>query len=190
MQIGDVVRRFSKTPLKHRMSKYLLEYLLENQDLLSRVQFVTTRASLSDTMIVAQAGADGPSFELELGAEDRDEVSLVNGRLVKQTKRNRAYWVHDPVQAVEVLRKFSGILHVQFVFLGCAPHWYDVVTNGFEKESCPDFSQVIQEQTELAISGIILKAEVDLALREGNKDVFYEKVKAYKEVCNSCLWEL
>ena len=55
---------------------------------------------------------------------EREEVSLVNGRLVKQTRRNRALWVHDPVQAVEVLRTFKGILHVQFNFAGEIPDWY------------------------------------------------------------------
>ena len=68
MQVVDVVRRFSKTPLKHRMSKYLLDYILESEELLNQIKLVTTRAYLSDTMVVAQAGAEVPSFELELGS--------------------------------------------------------------------------------------------------------------------------
>ena len=55
VDVADVIRRFSKTPLKHRMSKYLLEYVLENQQLLSKIRIVNTRAYLPDSMI-AQAG--------------------------------------------------------------------------------------------------------------------------------------
>ena len=35
-----VVRQFSKTPLKHRMSRYLLEKILKDEDLLQRIEFV------------------------------------------------------------------------------------------------------------------------------------------------------
>ena len=103
VDVGDAIRRFSKTPLKHRMSKYLLEYLLENTELLNKIRIVNTRAYLPDTMMIAQAGVEGLPFELELGAVERDEVSIINGRLVKQKRKNRAIWITDPVQAVEVL---------------------------------------------------------------------------------------
>ncbi len=191
MQVIDVVRRFSKTPLKHRMSRYLLDCLAENEDLLSRMMFVTTLSSLPDTMIVAQAGADGPSFELELGAIERNEVSLVNGRLVKQKKRNPAQWVHDPVQAVEVLRKFQGVLHVQFLFADSPPVWYEEVAaaSTLGKALEPAFAHIMQEQIDRAISGILLKDEIDQALRLGNKETFRQKAKEYKRICQGCLWD-
>lgn len=191
MQVIDVVRRFSKTPLKHRMSKYLLEYLLESEELLNRIKIVATRAALPDTMVVAQAGADGPSFELELGAVEREEVSLVNGRLVKQTRRNRALWVHDPVQAVEVLRTFKGVLHVQFSFAGASPDWYNKVAEASysSRELQSEFAQVIREQIELAISGILLKHEIEEALKTGDRNRFMKNVKPYKQIRNSCLWK-
>lgn len=190
MQVVDVVRRFSKTPLKHRMSKYLLDYILESEELLNQIKLVTTRAYLPDTMVVAQAGAEGPSFELELGVVEREEVSLVNGRLVKQTRRNRALWVHDPVQAVEVLRTFKGILHVQFNFAGEIPDWYQKVAERY----CPrkmqsEFAKVVREQIDLAISGILLKHEIDQALKTRDRDKFLNYVQSYKQVRDSCLME-
>ena len=187
--VVDVIRRFSKTPLKHRMSMYLLEYLLENKELLKRIHFVTTRAYLPDTMMIAQAGAEGPSFELELGAVERDEVSLINGRLVKQKRKSRALWVHDPVQAVEVLRRFNGILYVEFRFAGAVPAWYRKAAEEFavKRETDDEISQLIREQVELLRSGVILKAEIDKALQDGDQQAFQEKVQQYKQICSSCL---
>lgn len=187
MQVVDVVRRFSKTPLKHRMSKYLLDYLLESKELLNQIKLVTTRAYFPDTMVVAQAGAEGPSFELELGAVEREEVSLVNGRLVKQTRRNRALWVHDPVQAVEVLSSFKGVLHVQFNFAGTAPDWYKKMAETCPKGLQAEFVKVVREQIDLAISGILLKHEIDQALQTRDRERFMANVRSYKQVRNSCL---
>lgn len=191
MQLVDVVRRFSETPLKHRMSKYLLDYMLDDKGLLNRVKMVTTRAFLPDTMMVAQAGAEGPSFELELGVVEREEVSLVNGRLVKQTRKNRTVWVHDPVQAVEVLRKFDGILHVEFKFVDVVPDWYQeaVETAYVERQIQSDFAELVREQIDLLILGVLLKKEIDQALQQGDQEKFQEKVKLFKQVCDSCLWE-
>lgn len=186
MQIVDVVRRFSKTPLKHRMSKYLLDFMLECEELLKRVRLVSTRAFLPNTMMVAQAGAEGPAFELELGAVEREEIALVDGRLVKQVKKDRALWVHDPVQAVEVLRKYQGIIHVEFKFVGAVPQWYQKKV----EVATTDFAKLISEQVELLISGILLKDEIDKALLNGDHQQFRKKVAQYKRVCNSCLWEL
>ncbi len=173
------------------MSKYLLDYMLEDRELLNRVKMVTTRAFLPDTMMVAQAGAEGPSFELELGAVEREEVSLVNGRLVKQTRKNRTIWVHDPVQAVEVLRKFDGILHVEFKFVDVVPDWYQEAVEAayVEGQIQSDFAELVREQIDLLIFGILLKEEIDQALQQGDQETFQEKVRQYKQVCDSCLWE-
>lgn len=192
MQVIEAIRKFSKTPLKHRMSKYLLDYLLADETMLNRVKLVTTRAYLPDTMMVAQSGAEGPSFELELGVVERDEVSLVNGRLVKQSRKNRALWVHDPVQAVEVLRKFKGILHVEFRFVGSIPDWYGdlAVSTRMSEEMQEEFTEFVRSQIDLAISGILLKDEIDQALASRDRQGFEKKVHQYKQVCDSCLWEL
>jgi uncharacterized protein YpiB (UPF0302 family) len=192
MIVVDAIRRFSKTPLKHRMSKYLLDYLLENKELLKRIRIVTSRAYLPDTMMIAQARAEGPSFELELGAVEREEISLVNGRLVKQKRKSRTLWVHDPVQAVEVLRRFNGVLYMEFRFAGDVPDWYQQAVEEFTAESAKDdeISRLIREQVELLLSGVVLKTEIDKALQEGDQQRFQEKVQQYKKVCSSCLWEL
>lgn len=191
MQVINVVRRFSKTPLKHRMSKYLLDYLLEDKDLLSRITLVSQRAYLPNSMMIAQAGAEGPSFELELGTVEHDEVSLVNGRLIKQTRKNRALWIHDPVQAVEVLRKFEGVLHVEFRFIGNPPQWYQEIADAeVDHQTQEGFSNLIRDQIDLIISGILLKDEIDQALQHGDHQQFSEKVKQYKQVRNNCLWKL
>lgn len=191
MQVVDVIRRFSKSPLKHRMSKYLLEHLLENQELLDRIRIVNTRAFLPDTMMLAQAGAEGPSFELELGAIEREEVSLVNGNLVKQTRKKRALWIHDPVQAVEVLRRFTGILYVEFRFVDLTPDWYQrvVAMGGVDHEPETDTNVLVREQVDLLLAGIMLKEEIDKALDYGDEEMFHRKVKKYKQVCSSCLWD-
>ncbi|HHX01059.1 MAG TPA: hypothetical protein GX739_00145 [Firmicutes bacterium] len=191
MDVADAIRRFSKTPLKHRMSKYLLEYLLENTELLHKIRIVNTRAYLPDTMMIAQAGVEGPPFELELGAVERDEVSMVNGRLVKQKRKNRAIWINDPVQAVEVLRKFTGILYVEFRFAGEIPDWYRQIVAEFKAECVmeSEVTQLIREQVELLLSGIILKNEIDRALQQGDQQLFQIKVQQYKQICERCLWE-
>ena len=191
MDVADAIRRFSKTPLKHRMSKYLLEYLLENTELLHKIRIVNTRAYLPDTMMIAQAGVEGPPFELELGAVERDEVSMVNGLLVKQKRKNRAIWINDPVQAVEVLRKFTGILYVEFRFAGEIPDWYRQIVAEFKAECVmeSEVTQLIREQVELLLSGIILKNEIDRALQQGDQQLFQIKVQQYKQICERCLWE-
>lgn len=191
MQVVDVIRRFSKTPLKHRMSKYLLEYIIDNKELLNRIRIVTTRAFLPDTMLVAQAGAEGPSFELELGAIERDEVFYENGRLIKQTRKSRAIWVHDPVHAVEILRKFRGVLHVEFKFAGAVPDWYLAAVKELQvdDEKQEEVARLIREQIDLLISGILLKDEIDKALAQGDQQQFREKVQKYKKICSSCLWD-
>jgi len=191
VDVVEAIRRFSKTPLKHRMSKYLLEYVLENTELLNKIRIVNTRAYLPDTMMIAQAGVEGPPFELELGAVERDEVSIVNGRLVKQKRKNRAILLTDPVQAVEVLRRFSGILYVEFRFAGEAPDWYRQIVAVFKAECAmeSEVAQLIREQVELLLSGVILKNEIDQALQQGDEKLFQIKVQQYKQVREKCLWD-
>ena len=108
-----VVRQFSKTPLKHRMSRYLLEKILKDEDLLQRIEFVAARDHLPNTMLVAQTGYEGPGFELELGAVETEHITIVNDRLVKKSART-ARCGFAIRRAAEVLANFKGKPHVQF----------------------------------------------------------------------------
>jgi|SRR5690554_1350674 len=189
-----VVRQFSKTPLKHRMSRYLLEKILKDEDLLQRIEFVTARDHLPNTMLVAQTGFEGPGFELELGAVETEHITIVNDRLVKEKRKNCKMWIRDPVEAVEILANFKGTLHVQFAFAGPTPHWYQekVVTPEPKQEPdlVPGFAAFIRDQIDLALLGITLKHEIDEALRTRNETLFREKAALYKQVCRSCFWQL
>lgn len=189
MQTVDVLLRFSKTPLKHRMSKYLIEFMLENQQLLENIVFVTTRKFLPNTMAIAQAGAEGPSFELELGAREREDVTLENGKHVKQTRRIGATLVHDPVQAVECLKKFNGKLHIQLLFAETAPNWYEEVAVT-DPERTEDFPKIVREQLDLALELINLKQEIDKALQHRDRETFHQKVQKYNRISQCCLWDL
>lgn len=189
-----VVRQFSKTPLKHCMSRYLLEKILADADLLNRIVFVLDRAHLPNTMYIAQAGVEGLGFELELGAVETEHISIVNDRLVKEKRKNRKIWTCDPVEAAEVLASYKGTLHVQFAFAGAVPSWYQgqIVTpeNGRGPELVPGFAAFIRDQIDLALLGITLKHEIDEALKNRNEALFREKVAQYKQVCRSCFWRL
>lgn len=187
----EILREFSKTPLKHRMGKYLLDFILNNEDLLKRIVFVKSRNSLPNTMVIAQAGTEGSPFELELGVREHEEVSLVNGRLVKQTKKTRATWTHDPVEAVELLRNFTGKLHVELIFNGEQPPIYQtVVSSGTKSDVSTEFSSIIHEQIDLAILAITLKKEIDDALMDHDRDKFFAVVKMYNQVRENCLWQI
>lgn len=189
-----VIRRFSKTPLKHRMSKYLLEKLLTQEDLLERIVFVTARDYLSNTMLIAQAGTEGTGFELELGAVESEHITLVNGRLVKDRRKSRETLIHEPLEAIEVLQNFSGTLYVQFVFEGPIPLWYEQAALPTEivpdSSLPPGFAAFIRDQIDLVLLAITLKHEIDEALRTHNEEAFREHIKLYKQVTKSCFWKL
>lgn len=189
-----VVRQFSKTPLKHRMSRYLLEKILKDVDLLQRIVFVSDREHLPDTMYIAQAGVAGTGFELELGAVETEHITIVNDRLVKERRKCRKMWIRDPVEAVDILTNFQGTLHVQFAFAGEVPGWYQerIVTpeHKSERNLVPGFAAFIRDQIDLALLAITLKHEIDEALKTRNEELFREKAAMYKQVCRSCFWRL
>ncbi|HHT73912.1 MAG TPA: hypothetical protein GX008_09390 [Firmicutes bacterium] len=188
-----VVRQFSKTPLKHCMSRYLLEKILGDEGLLERIVFVLDRANLPNTMYIAQAGVEGMGFELELGVVETEHISIVNDRLVKEKRKNRKIWTCDPVEAAEVLHTFKGTLHVQFAFVGEVPSWYQgqvVAPAPRTPPLMPGFAAFIRDQIDLALLGITLRHEIDEALKARNEELFREKVALYKQVCRSCFWRL
>ena len=52
-----------------------------------------------------------------------------------------------------------------------------------------EFAKVVREQIDLAISGILLKHEIDQALKTRDRDKFLNYVQSYKQVRDSCLME-
>jgi len=153
-----VIRRFSKTPLKHRMSKYLLEKLLTQrefvgEDCVCELLEITYQTQCS----LAQAGTEGTGFELELGAVESEHITLVNGRLVKDRRKSRETLIHEPLEAIEVLQSFSGTLYVQFVFEGPIPLWYEQAALPTEivpdSSLPPGFAAFIRDQIDLVLPG-------------------------------------
>lgn len=189
-----VIRRFSKIPLKHRMSKCFLEKLLGQEDLLERLVFVTARDYLSNTMLIAQAGTEGTGFELELGVVESEHITLVNGRLVKERKKSREMLIHDPLEAIKVLQAFQGTLYVQFIFEGPIPDWYEQAALPTEivpnSSLPPGFAAFVRDQIDLVLLAITLKHEIEESLRTHNEEAFRKNIKLYKQVIKSCFWKL
>lgn len=187
------LRRFCEVPLKHQLSKCLLERIWTEPDVLSRLVFVTDREHLPNTMLLSQAGSNAPGFELQLGTES-EYLTLVNGNLFREKKRTRQVRIGDPLEAWEALQDFSGILHVQLVFRGATPDWYEEITVPNESApvypSVPGFATFVREQIDLILWGIILREQIDKALLNRDETLFKETVKLYKEVCQSCFWKL
>lgn len=188
------IRQFCAAPLKNKFSKYLLRKLLEDLDLLERLVFVATRDYFPNTMLVAQAGVPEIGFELELGTLEFERITLVNGRLLKERKKNREVWIADPVEAWKVLKDFSGTLHVQFVFEKSVPDWYEELVLPSEDVSknvlMPGFAAFVREQIDLVLWGIMLKEQIDQALQTRDEALFRKSVRLYKQVCRSCFWKL
>ena len=187
-----VLRRFCESPLKHGDSRELLERICAQPALLKRLVFVTNRDFLPNTMVISQSGSAGTAFELSLGSES-EHLLLVNGGLLHQTQRTREVCITEPLQAWEVLQEFSGLLHVQLVFQGDTPDWYEEVA--VPNEAVPPtlaagFASFIREQVDLVLWAITLKARIDEALEKRDEKLFYEAVRLYKEVLQSCFWKL
>lgn len=179
------------------MSKFLLQYLLEDPDLLGRVTFVRNRDFLPDTMLISELGSPRTGFELELGAKQCEEVTIVNGRLVRHTKRDRTLCVSEPMEAIQTLREFKGRLYVVFSFAGPAPEWYEAVIE--PNPALPMGSlgkeylelmvrEIIQEQVDLLLLSISLRERIERALEQRDRQEFYTAVPLYKAVAARCLW--
>ena len=194
----EALLHFSRAPLKHPMSKFLLRFLAENHDLTARMTFVQSREFLTNTMLISELGSPRVGFELELGAHQREEVSIVNGRLVRQTHRERTLCIHEPLEAIEPLKAFKGRLYVVFSFAGPTPSWYErIVEPNPALPMRPDaqesietmIEEIVREQVDLAIFTIQLKDELDRALRDRDRATFERVAPLYRELSHRCLWD-
>lgn len=50
--------------------------------------------------------------------------------------------------------------------------------------------RLMQKQVDLLLQGILLKEQIDRALRERDEALFKETVPLYKEICQACFWRL
>ena len=187
------LRRFCEVPLKHELSKCLLEKICLHSPLLEKLVFVTTRDFLPNTMVISQVGTDEVGFELQLGSES-EHLTLVNGGLHREKQKTREIPIQDPLQAWDILQDFPGILHVQLVFKDDIPDWYEEIA--VPNEAIPPvavgagYVAFIREQIDLILWAITLKRQIDDALRTRDEKLFKESIKLYKEVCHSCFWRL
>lgn len=195
----EAILQFSKAPLKHPMSKHLLRFLAENEDLVRRISFVQSREFLPNTMLISELGSPRVGFELELGAHQREEVSIVNGRLVRQTRRDRSLCINEPMEAIAALKSFKGRLYVVFSFAGPTPSWYErIVEPNPALPIRPDaqesieamIAEIVREQVDLVILAIALKEEIDAALARRDPEAFHRVAPLYREISHRCLWDL
>lgn len=195
----EAIYRFSKTPLKHPMSKYLLQFLLEETSLVERLSFVSDREFLANSMFVAELGSPEMGFELELGARQREEVSIVNGRLVRHTKRTRSVCINEPMEALKPLKEFRGRLYVVFAFADRVPKWYQAVQEPHpalplraeaRKTIEATLDEIVREQVDLVLLAVTLKQEVDFALARRDEAAFRNSSRLYNQVIQQCLWDL
>lgn len=193
----EAVRKFSHRAHKHPMSKFLLQFLLEEPDLLQRITFVRNRDFLPDTMLISELGSPRTGFELELGAKQSEEVTIVNGRLIRHTRRDSTLRISEPMEAIRVLREFKGRLYVVFSFAGSIPDWYEAVIepnpalpiSNLGKEYLEFMvREIIQEQIDLLLLSISLRERIEAALASRDSQAFKEAVPLYKEVASRCLW--
>lgn len=188
------LRRFCETPLKHSSGKALLEKMWQDSEMLKRVVFVTLRDCLPNTMLVAQEGAAEVAFRLQLSEVEAESLTLANGKLLKEQRKMRINHIDDPLLAWEALQNLNGLLHVQLAFKAKIPDWYgeiaipnEAVPSGVRP---PGFAAFVREQIDLLLWAVMLKEEIDQALRTRDQERFDKAVPLYKEVCQSCFWQL
>ncbi|HEX6971595.1 MAG TPA: hypothetical protein VF234_05210, partial [Limnochordia bacterium] len=155
-----------------------------------------------NTMLVSELGSPRAGFELELGVRQREEVTIVNGQLVRQTRRDRTLCVTEPLEAIGYLRDFKGKLYVLFAFASSIPPWYEAVceqnpalpVRTEAKESAKRsiermMEEITREQIDLAIHAILLRDRIEQALLRRDRDDFQASVPLYREILQRCLWE-
>lgn len=193
----EAIRKFAQMPHKHPMSKFLLQFLLEEPGLLRRITFVRNRDFLPDTMLISELGSPRVGFELELGAKQSEEVTIVNGRLIRHTRRDRTVCISEPLEAIPTLKEFKGRLYVVFSFAGPVPDWYEAVIepnpaipmNNLGREYLEFMvREIIQEQIDLLLLSITLRERIEQALARRDREEFQAAVPLYKEVASRCLW--
>ncbi|MGI6566651.1 MAG: IDEAL domain-containing protein [Firmicutes bacterium] len=192
------ILEFSQRLLKEPSSRLFLHRLLNNRELVDKMVFVLNRRLLANTLLVSELGSSRIGFQLELGARRQEEVSLVNGRLVRNVKRTRRVCLNDPMEAWEALENFEGRLYTQFSFAGEIPDWYLAVVEpnpALPAEAAgpaadeEDASDIFREQLDIALWVVLLKQEIDQALAEKDEQRFYEIVGLYNRLKERCLWE-
>lgn len=195
---AEAILQFTRYPLKHPMSRQVLEFLVSQPALLQRITFVHNREYLPNTLLISEMGSRRVGFELELGARRLEEVSIVNGQLVKHTRRDRALCINEPAEALQALREFKGRLYVVFAFAGKSPAWYDAVVEPNPNMPVqPDaqasidtmLGEIIKEQIELALYAIMLRDRIEKALVARDRALFAETVPIYREIVQRCLWD-
>lgn len=195
----EAIYRFSRLPLKNPASLAFLQHLVDTPGLLERTSFVADRDFLPNTLVVAEEGSQAVGFELELGAHQTEEVSIVNGRLVRYMHRTRTLCVQDPVQAIEALQHLRGRLYVVFAFAGEMPPWYRAVLE--PNPALPvrteqrrrveaALSEIVREQVDLLLLAVTLRARIEACLAEKDKEGFTRLAPVYNEVRRRCLWDL
>lgn len=195
----EAVFRFSRLPLKNPASLYFLQHLLEAPGLLERVSFVAERDFLPNTVLIAEDGSPEPGFELELGAHQREEVSIVNGRLERQLHRTCALHVQDPIQAIDALQHLRGRLYAVFAFASEVPVWYRAVlepnpampVKGEQRRRVEAaLSDIVREQVDLLLLAITLRQEIEEQLRTRDREGFLRTAPLYNAVRQRCLWDV
>lgn len=195
----EAVLRFSRRPHKHPMSKFLLQLLLDEPEQLRRITFVRNRDFLADTMLISELGSPRVGFELELGARQREEVTIVNGRLIRHTRRDRSLCVSEPMEAIRPLREFRGRLFVVFSFARPAPDWYEAVVEPNPALPLATASdevleslerELVAEQIDLVLRRITLKQRIEECLSRGDQAAFERLVPLYNEALRRSLWDM
>jgi uncharacterized protein YpiB (UPF0302 family) len=191
----EAILHFIRTPLKHPMSKFALQFLLDKPGLLEKVSFVRNREFLPNTMLVSELGSPRIGFELSLGACQREEVSIVNGQLIRQMHRHNSLCINDPLEAIHSLHNFQGQLYVVLSFCGNIPAWYEQVVE--PNPAWPEAgkyidhicTEIIREQIELAILAITTRVAIDKALTQRDEAAFRQHAVLYRQIMQRCLWE-
>jgi uncharacterized protein YpiB (UPF0302 family) len=198
MDRREAIIRFSHTPLKHPGSKAFLEYLLNDSQLMERIFFVEDQNCYADTILISEQGSPKAGFELELGVHQLVEVTLINGRVIRQTKRNSMVKITDPSGAIKALNGFNRKLYVEFAFAGLVPDWYREVTtvkqtpvlinlrSGFDML----VGEIIREQIDLLLTVITLRRQIEQSLECKDKEEFMRLTAVYKKAVSRCLWRL
>lgn len=195
----EAVHHFSRLRLKNPSSLHFLQYLLQTPELLERISFVAERDFLPNTLVVAEEGSPAEDFQLELGAHSREEVSIVNGRLVRHLHRSCALSIRDPLEAVEALSQLRGRLYAVFEFAGNAPAWYRAVLE--PNPAMPVRTEqrrrveaalhdIVKEQVELVLLAVTLRQQIETQLASRDRDGFLRTAPLYNAVRQRCLWDL
>lgn len=195
----EAIARFARLKLKQPLSKIVLHSLLERPAFSERLTFVDEREFLANTLLISEHGSDRIGFQLELGARQREQVSIVNGHLVRHVHRTSSARLHDPAAALSALADFKERLYVTFHFADRPPPWYEAVVEPNPALTPPSagketlaglIDDIVRQQIDLALLAILLRDEIDDALKVRDRQKFMERAKVYRAVVNRCLWQL